>query len=273
MALPYVHRITTMMRRAGTESWHLAKLTVQNPGNFQQLLVNEARQSNNRTAALLLQTQREVGLVRYYGVSKYLEQKWIDNRTNGNAQAPRGEKLASSSRQKAKVSFMITTPMKEHLKEMGYTADAIKKLTPLQANIILEQKVSPDNMNELLPTLEAEHQTKMAEQAKRIKEQEKEEGEKTNLPDSIESSSQTLVGDNARPNEATHKALPSSFLSTNVLDETEKEERIWFQVIDSTSEEVLGLFSNEKEANERVGIQREIDKSGERKLTVRKVIK
>lgn len=57
----------------------------------------------------------------------------------------------------AKVAFMITSSMKQELKDkLGYDADQIKQMTPQQASIVLYHAVSPDTFDGRLPILEEE---------------------------------------------------------------------------------------------------------------------
>lgn len=132
--------------------------------SFKDIILNEARQNQNRVATSMLSIDREIGLMKYHGIPNYLRQysslRFIkfpslgmfpsspsgDDVSRPSA-SPKSSLNASSATTptppKAKVAFMITAAQRSQLIEMGYTASQIKKLKPIEALLILENQLIP----------------------------------------------------------------------------------------------------------------------------------
>ena len=157
---------------------------------IKSVLLDEARREPlpNTLAISILKIDKEVGLVRYWGLAEYLKQNQafsfaslssklfsgkvspvtdIDddgNKHNNNNKNDDDDDSSAdggsgaSPRLKhgaARVAFMITSSMKRDLIDgLGYQASVVKGMTPKQASIVLHHRVSPDSYSETIPGLE-----------------------------------------------------------------------------------------------------------------------
>ena len=160
------------LTRLGKDSFSLARAVVQHRGrNVKPLLLEQARNSNS-VATSLLHADKEVGLVKYYGISGYLKQRLQSKSTSasGTVSDPSSSLTDSSSSSlaaptTARIAFMVTAPMKVELMDrLGYTADQIKSMTPLQATLILNQSIVPDELEAKLPLAEQEYEEQRRQQ-------------------------------------------------------------------------------------------------------------
>jgi hypothetical protein len=126
----------------------------------------EQAQLNNRVAARILLLEKEWGLFKYHGASKYLEQKWSSRRAlpraNDNNQQPNAEQRSNKNKEvfteTAQIAFMITSRMKQQLREeLGYNETLLKSMTPLQASLVLQNQIIADDYNDKLPQLEKDY--------------------------------------------------------------------------------------------------------------------
>lgn len=139
------------------------------------VLLEQARQSN-RVATSLLYMEKEYGLVQYFGWRRYLQQRF---RTTTTKASPSSLMATSSSEivpshddntvtttttndepSKKKIAFMITSSMKQELQDepLGFSAEQIKKMTPLQASLTLSHQVTSEKYDETIGALEGDYQ-------------------------------------------------------------------------------------------------------------------
>lgn len=160
------------------------------PRHFRSILLESAQspsatQDPNRTAMHLLYADKEMALVQYYGLPGYVREKWnarnptvsltatpmassssSSSKTTSDSPVPPTPNALSSSPTKAKIAFVITASRKEELiTRLGYTPDAVKKLTPLQASLILQHDVTPATQATQLPPLERAYEDETAARA------------------------------------------------------------------------------------------------------------
>eukprot|EP00977_Amphora_coffeiformis_P029304 scaffold39887_cov229-Amphora_coffeaeformis.AAC.6 len=64
----------------------------------------------------------------------------------------------------AKVAFMVTGRMKGQLTEMGYSAEDIKQMTPMEASLLIDNQVSPADKAAQLPQLIKDYEEQLAKQ-------------------------------------------------------------------------------------------------------------
>jgi hypothetical protein len=177
----------------------------------QSILVGQASQ-NNVVALHLLKAQKQINLIQYYGLMLYLrnELRWNapllqfstntnhkasnavvtstaqsettalspsssdDDNNNNNASANPFAIPAAAPPKVGKIAFMITASMRLDLAALEYAPDQIKKLTPIQASLLLQNGVGSAEMKHRLPELQAayeQEQQKVADDARRRKEE------------------------------------------------------------------------------------------------------
>jgi hypothetical protein len=131
------------------------------------ILLEHARQSNS-AAVSLLKVDKQIGLIQYHGLSGYLKQRFQFQSTL-LPDAAKNHPVESTNKG-ARVAFMVTTAMRTELTDrLGYDADQIKKLTPMQVSLILHHNVAPATMEQELPNLMQAHQ-----EVERVRQQEAE---------------------------------------------------------------------------------------------------
>jgi hypothetical protein len=163
-------RLFQSLARIGRDGATLSRALLTGPrgsgGYVKPVLLEQARQSN-LVATSMLQIEREFGLFRYHGWRGYLQDRLMGTMRRRLFPSSQDENLNPTTSESsdgglspdvgAKVAFMITSSMKQELKDnLGYDADQIKKMTPQQASIVLFHNVSPEAYKERLPILEAE---------------------------------------------------------------------------------------------------------------------
>ena len=196
-------------------------------GDYKTALLQQAQQHGNRTAIRLLLLEKEYGLLRYHGLSSYLQQTaWWNRRrqqilrmlpsflslaSNGSSNSSSSsskntistghgddkddglEKQSSSNCSRdgdntnnnngvAKVAFMVTGRMKSELVEsLGYDDSLIRSMTPVEASLVLEHRISPNDYSERIPVLRKEQEEAVAleaaEQQALLRQREEEEKE------------------------------------------------------------------------------------------------
>lgn len=171
-------RWAKQITRVGRDSFQLAEAifrdsTTKRAVSFKPVLLDQARQSNS-VAHSLLNLDRQIGLVRYYGIMGYFRQQWQARFSSSlppsSSYSTTSETSSVSDPNRARIAFMITGSMKQELIEkLGYLEDDIKKMTPLQASLILHHRISADEKDEKLPDLQAEYEKQQEEEALRQK--------------------------------------------------------------------------------------------------------
>ena len=150
---------TKHVTKLGRDGYNLASVVVQHRGsNVRPLLLEQARQANT-VATGLLKVDKEVGLVKYYGFSGYLKQR-LQSTSSSAASLVASEEGGKPSGA-AKIAFMVTSSMKLDLSgRLGYSADQIKTMTPLQASLILHESITPEDMETRLPLAEQAYEAR-----------------------------------------------------------------------------------------------------------------
>lgn len=200
-------RLWTSLSRVGRDSLHIGSAFAKEAGPIvrrqttqltfgdalRNVLVSEARQSN-QVANNFLKIQQHYGLMQYHGLVGYWRQRQqalqdaggegsfstdSNNTDAGTGGGTPAVSVGSSEKGNvAQVAFMITSAMRTELSgNLGYTAEQIKSLTPVDASLILHHKVKPDEKEEKLPGLLEAHQAEQERIAK-IEEQKQQEQEK-----------------------------------------------------------------------------------------------
>ncbi|CAJ1953863.1 unnamed protein product [Cylindrotheca closterium] len=187
-------RWAKQVSRMGRDGFQLASAifkdsTTKRAVSFKPVLLDQARQYN-LVARSLLQVDRQIGLVRYHGIMGYFQQQWqarFSSSLPPSTTTPEGSSPADTSQpNKARIAFMITGSMKQELNEqMGYLDEDIRKMTPLQASLILHYRIIPDEMEEKLPVVEAEYEKQREEDAVK-QQQEAEERERLRAAQQVE---------------------------------------------------------------------------------------
>mmetsp|Transcript_26842 Transcript_26842/g.65234 ORF Transcript_26842/g.65234 Transcript_26842/m.65234 type:complete len:338 (+) Transcript_26842:108-1121(+) len=185
-------RWAKQVTRVGRDGFQLARAifkdsTTKRAVSFKPVLLDQARRSN-LVANSLLQVDRQIGLVRYYGFMGYFQQQFQarfssslpPSTTSEDSSSATTETTADSTSppNKARIAFMITGSMKQELSEqLGYDLDEdIKKMTPLQASLILHYRIPVDEMEEKLPLVEERYEKKLEEDALKQQQQAEEMG-------------------------------------------------------------------------------------------------
>jgi hypothetical protein len=278
--------------RIGQDGFQLARALLQNTTSsgkrtvsFKPLLLEHARKSNT-IANSLLQVDKQVGLVKYYGVMGYFKERLqTSNKVETSAfsfSTDKSQTSTSDGQSTARVAFMITSSMKEELSEdLGYQTDQIKQMTPLQASLVLRHKITPETLAEQLPILEQEYrELKKEEQEQRQLEIRKQEATQDDLDGQNEEEQQQQQGkekqtlaldkssqSQAPPSQETSYWLsdPSKsrfgYMSSNTLIFPNSENNgfgsFWFEVVETNTESGeksrVGLYQDEREAE--LGLQ------------------
>lgn len=298
-------RWAKQVTRVGRDGIQLAQAifkdsTAKRAVSFKPVLLDQARQSNS-VAHSLLQIDRQIGLVKYYGILCYFKQQWqarfssslppstTPTTSDGKSSySTTSETSSAGDPIKARIAFMITGSMKQELNEqLGYDLEEdIKKMTPLQASLILHYRITADEMEEKLPLVEAEYEKKIEDdafmqqqaaaqrekfQAARLTEMKKEEDLRKAQQQQQEETSQEPTTDRV-----THETVPTplsyssitenadEFQSSNLLESSSSDAQnygffgeSWFEVIETnptTGESSrVGLYLDEEEAT--LGLQ------------------
>jgi hypothetical protein len=276
----------------GRDGYHLARalaLNLRTKSPARPILLDYARQSNT-VATSFLKMDKEMGLMRYWGLSGYLRQRLqsttalaasATGTTANNSASKQTADTEQSTSSKARIAFMVTASMKTELADkLGYDLNQIKKLRPLQASLILNHDVKPENMEVQLPLLEQEHAAREEEGRQRQEEEERqrqEEEERQSQEEEerqrqeqeaerffLENEAKTLQeqaasSDTIYPSAGFHTQFfvaEGGYSSKNVLaDDNSKTSGFadaWFEVTETREDGTtsrVGLHLNEKEAN------------------------
>jgi hypothetical protein len=267
------------------------------------VVLAQARLTNG-VAVSFLKADREVGLVRYCGVLGYLREKNI-----GESWPPVVKRLLYGSQSQSsppkketkkvgRVAFMITSTQRAELSErLGYQADHIKMLKPVEASLILEHHLSPSE-DEKLKGLVKEYNDELVRQHQEAKlEAERIESispsssstmtTQTPLETEIMSevkedplllASQRFESDARAPDAARSFLDNDSEASTSSIDGTEWYEVVEIMVSDG-SETPVALYRNEDEAQFCLELKEEFaerharEKEGNQKVATTYIIR
>lgn len=253
----------------GRDGYNLARVFVQHRGsNVKPLLLEHARQSNT-VATGILKAEKEIRLVKYHGLSGYMKQRLQSTSalaTSSNSESETASPFGRSpSGSTAKIAFMVTASMKQELSEnLGYNTDQIKTMTPLQASLILNDGITPDEMESKLP---------LAEEAHEIQRQKEEEearlfAEQQQVKATTGADIQDISGGGVMAHHTEHFGSGGGFMSRNELDAARKSSigeffstSEWFEVTEikaDGSSNRVGLYTNEEEAKLGLETRQEI---------------
>jgi hypothetical protein len=228
------------------------------------VLLDQARQSN-RVATSLLQIEKGYGLLKYLGIRGCIRQcirvlssnRSVTDASNNSSAAVPSDVSKDTVPKSTMIAFMITSSMKHRMQEtLGYSVDQIKKMTPLQASLVLNHHVSPDQYDDQLPLLEKEYEQEQEEWQNQEKERSKVEYEFQGRPleqeipmmDVPPSHNELPLHDTVRDSSSTSLSpaqLASVIGAENGFDDT------WFEVVEvqPDGETVRqGLYPNVAEA-------------------------
>ncbi|GAX17620.1 hypothetical protein FisN_18Lh276 [Fistulifera solaris] len=259
------------------ESWQLTRacwksspsssLSALSSDRFKAILLEQA-QLNNRVAARILLLEKEWSLLKYHGASKYLQQKWSSRRAlpsaNHSNQQPNAEQRSNKNKEvlteTAQIAFMITSRMKQQLREeLGYNETLLKDMTPLQASLVLQNQIIADNYNDELPQLEEDYHKQQELKRKeegdlRVRiEQREAEG---NQVEPVNESPRSTYTDSSHSKQVPPQTpfLQHSSVSS-VNQSTGGNKVIWYEVIQTQpdgEEQKMGLYKCTEEAQEGI---------------------
>lgn len=262
--------------RFGRDGYQLARAIVQNrSSDIKPVLLDHARNANT-VANSWLQVEKQVGLVKYYGISEYIKQRLQSTTTTTSgavttSDAEESTTIASNSisstRSGAKVAFMVTASMKQELKErLEYDADQIKSMTPLEASLILNHSIVPADKDERLPVLTEEYEIQQQKQAEEemLRVQIEQEEEANKLRKAAAATETKPHPFPSGPSSSTQDFLESGgFSSVNLVDQP-TEVTGWgetcFEVTETKDGETsrVALYMNEEEAKLGLKTRQEI---------------
>jgi hypothetical protein len=232
------------------------------------ILLDHARQAN-RVATSMLKVDKEFGLMKYWGFSGYLKQRLsFGSSSSTTTTASTIVSTADDTPAKSgRIAFMLTAAMKTELADrLGYSPEDVKKMTPVQASLILNYSVLPAKMADLLPILEKdyhyeverEQQQRKAEEEEKLvalQQQEKEKQQQSQEAPYIPSST-TVVGDASiyhKHRDIMSTTVNDGYASANILlHPTWGFGKTWFEVTEKSSADGestrVGLYTDQDEA-------------------------
>lgn len=232
-----------MCQRSGKwtmDSLRLLRAVQQVPASQRRDVLLQQADLDNKAARTLLKADKEINFVRYYGLSRYLQEKqvlpplpsFLPKTTSATTEtAETKPRLWDSDKRAAQVPFMITKSMRDDLKGLQYSEDSVRKMTPAKANVVLKHKLPPERYEvEIESLVEQENKTIEAEAA--------------------QSEAAIMSPADSSPESQDQGAIPLHDALT-VNAQTEKNGRIWFEVIEQCQGKdpaVVGLFAQENEA-------------------------
>lgn len=261
--------------RVGRDGFNLARAVVQHRGtNLKPILLDHARQSNS-VATSLLHVDKEVGLVKYYGLSRYVKQR-LQSTSALTASNEDDSAKTSGGGNSAKIAFMVTASMKQDLSgRLGYDEEQVKAMTPLQASLILNENIKPQEMDAKLPIAEQEYEA-----------QRQNEEVETRLR--AEQEQQSIVSVDHQPAASTGKVdtmdsptemfgIGEGYMSRNELANTHNvpigaffSASEWFEVTETNEKgetSRVGLYQDKEEAE--LGLKTRQDIAKARKTTLK----
>ena len=260
----------------GRDSWQLLSGVLWKQHQhitWRDVVVSQA--GSNAVARSIVQWEKERALMQYHGWTVYLRHKLSGSPGGGSGTRSIGDSMASATESKptARVAFMVTSAQKEELKErLGYTADQIKKMTPVEASLTLHHNVEPSQAADGLPGLVQSFQDQQQKEAEqRIQEQKeaeerirKQEAEQKMMKEQMEASMKV-------PDETETEPRPTGFLTSlpfasrnELADESMKktnDERIWWEIMETDSKgetSRVALYLDREEAEAGLEVRRSL---------------
>lgn len=215
------------------DSLRFLQVLFRSPADQRRQILLQQADLNNQAAMSFLRADKEIGLVRYYGISRYLREKQViptfpallsQNTSAATTEtAETRPSLGEPGQQVAKVPFMITKLMREELEELQYSPESVRQMTPVKANIVLKHKLSPERYEAEIGAL-----LEQQEEAMRYALTQEETDTSPEVVSNDEAKDDTLV-------------------DTQPINGG----RVWFEVIEHNQGKdptVVGLFAQESEA-------------------------
>jgi hypothetical protein len=229
----------------------------------------EQAQSNNRVAVRLLLLEKEWGLLKYHGASKYLQQKWssrraLPNATDSNQQLNVEQRSDNNNKEvvteTAQIAFMITARMKQQLREeLGYNETHLRAMTPLQASLVLQNQIIADDYNDKLPQLEKEYHKQ--QELKRKEEEElrarraQHEAKESEVAH-VNESTRTISTESSPSKQEPSQTPLLQNSSVSIVNQITGGNKItWYEVIQTQTdgdEQKMGLYKSPEEAQEGI---------------------
>ncbi|KAL7578796.1 hypothetical protein ACA910_016019 [Epithemia clementina (nom. ined.)] len=259
------------------ESWELTKRLPQSSNQgWREACLDLTRREDNQLARSILKFDKELHLMRYHGLWSYFRQYYHQRhqlqhvQSTGNSSSAMGSSgninsinnhsygMASSNRASsaavAKIPFVITTSMKEALGSevgLGYTADQIKKLTPLKAALLIQHKVDPNEMDSRLPQILLDHEKQEEEQQQKIQQHRKQ---------------QKQAAEKGNKNSASSASASSPSVTSLTPSRNAVEHILWYRVVEvirdttngNATEEVVGLHRTLQQAQDDCTLRHEL---------------
>jgi hypothetical protein len=269
------------------ESWEILLLARAKP--LVQVL-SDVAPLQNQTAVSLLKLYKQANELRYYGIMGYIQHhKWFDfnfksqshnvtahtpfNKTSTTSTCTDSTTTTTDTTKKttARVAFMITSSMKQELIELDYDEPSIRKLTPVEASLILQHKIAPALQAEQLPRIVQEHeqqqqQQQQQQQAEISSPEPQPEGtvdEKDPMLSAAESEKESIRGapePEKEPLLIASEAPPEHPVDAEdkPIPGAQKGKRLWYEVVEikDGTPTVVGLYTNTKEAEVGIETQR-----------------
>jgi hypothetical protein len=291
--------LSTMLQR--TTNWTIDSLrlfravalapsssTTSSSGQFRLTLLQYANEHNNQVAKSMLRVDREIGLVRYYGMTRYLYEKKIlpvtprlpsilanaasssspsspspptsTGAVDGAAATPPATTTPTSptAATGAKIPFMITKSMRADLEELSYALETIKSMTPIQASLVLRHSLPPERYETEIDALMKEEDLARASIVVQMVVQTKDNDSNCDdasslseaLPDEPRNDKETTTQDDKSSSPVVVGGETTSITTTSTG-------RLWYEVIEHPENGkkkkdddpyILGLFLQEHEA-------------------------
>ena len=231
-----------------------------------QVLLETSRQANVASIKIL-NGEKELNLLRYHGVTKYLQMAWQRRSRVSSSIADGGGAADTSDGRTARVAFMITSQNRQDLNKLGYSTEDIRQLTPADALLLLENRAEKkDSVTETLQLLKHDTEnvkTSSAQQQSNI------------IEDPGDDSMDDQVMVSVTPQEATAAHAKSDVASAllsphqgHQATELDEDGDCWFEVVERppsasaetgpgrpAKEHVIALFSSRREADECVQVK------------------
>ena len=245
----------------------LCRSTNSNDTSFRTILLEQATVQNNSVAMFYVRLERDYAHLKYYGIMEHIKRKRLSSSVSIKAFSTTTKATTAAAR----VAFMITTTQRTLLKtKLGYTNEEIKRLTPLDATLILQHDLTPsESATQLGSLVEAHHnQHRRVPTIGQVTMKHEEvtnqlvEGEGEVLGKQEETDATAAAAAAAAVTTAI-QGYTSSSLRMNTQQRHQKQKhpskspilktkKVWYEVLEEIEDEstgtVIGLYSNREEA-------------------------
>jgi hypothetical protein len=141
---------------------------------------------------------------------------------------------------------MITAAQRATLsQEMGYTVDQIKLLKPIEASLILEHKVQPNEMESSLPGLVQDYHSSLAAAQATVEKAPSATPPVGKAPSHVEPEDPQFKTESEKEEQEPMLSLPAG-----TSDTPEPNARLWYEVVQIKPDgtDTIGLYPSESEA-------------------------